>query len=66
MLECQIRAIQLQQKTLRDDRFIFDLQGAADGGEIGVLGVVMLVADRGHDDAGRGRGEECLREPALA
>src|SRR5579872_5864378 len=55
MLERKIRAIELKQEALRGNRLIFDLQRAADRREVGVLGVVVLVADRRHDDA-RGGG----------
>ena len=45
VFEREIRAVQLKQKALRDDGFVFDLQRAADRGEIGVLGVVIFVAE---------------------
>ena len=66
VLERQIRAVELEQEALGDDGFVFDLQGAADGCEVGLLGVVVLVADRGDDDAGRGCGEKRLDKSALA
>src|ERR1700677_3728748 len=62
----EIRAVKLKQKALCNYGFILDLQGAADGGEIGGLGVVVFVADSGHNDAGRWRGEKRFHEPALA
>src|SRR5579859_7645922 len=66
MLERQIRAIELEQKTLVCNRFIFDLKRAADRSEVGVLGVVMLVLDRRYHDAGGGGGQERLHETAFA
>src|ERR1700722_14149090 len=66
MLERQIRAVELKQKALARDRFILDLKRAADGGKIGVFGIVMFVADRRHHDARGGGGQEGFDEAALS
>src|ERR1700728_1221670 len=66
VLEREVGAVELKQKALICNRLIFDLERAADRGEIGVLGVVMFVADcRYHDARGGGR-QECLLEPLFA
>src|SRR5215472_4016731 len=47
---------------MRHDGLVFDLQRPPESLKISLLAVVMFVADRRSDDAGRGGGKERLDE----
>jgi hypothetical protein len=64
-LEREIGAVQLQQEAVADDRLVLDPERVRERIEVGVLGIVVLVLDRGGDDARRGRGQERLDETAV-
>ena len=57
-------AVDLQHEAMRDDGFVLHLERVPERGEIGVVGVVLAVAHRRGDDAGRGRGHERFGEAA--
>jgi len=59
-LQGKIGAVQLQGEAVRDDGFVFHLQGGGQGVEIGFLAIVIFVRHGGGDGAGRGRGDEGL------
>ena len=58
----EIGTVELQQEAVPDDRLVFDAQRLAEGREISVLARIVIVAQRGGDDARRGRGQERLGE----
>ncbi len=62
--EREIGRIDLQQQAVLDDRFVFDLKRAAERREIIRKRIVMLVAHRRGEDAGRRRAHERLDEDA--
>ena len=49
----QVRAVDLEQETGGDHRFVLRLHRCGDRFEIGVFGVVVLVQLEGCDDPGR-------------
>ena len=63
-LQGEVRAVQLQQKPVADDRLVLDPQRIGERCEISLLAVVVLVLHRRGDDAGRWCGQERLDEAA--
>ena len=60
--EREIGCIDLQEEAVGHDRLILDPQGSPESGEVGLERVVVFVAHRHGEDAGRRRAHEWFRE----